>query len=203
MRDYIVRATAAEGQIRAFAMTSREIVETARSRHDTSPVVTAALGRLLTAGAMMGIMMKGEKDLLTLQIRCSGPVKGLTVTADSYDTYSKKLYVNSKEATIVIGMTGQSTASGSDTSKTESSDDADTTTDTAQAGSLAGSLAGSHSAGSTGSTGGTGTSNSVSNATGEAELNAIVDGLLEEKDENETSDYLSTIVEALLKLKDN
>lgn len=83
MRDYIVRATAAEGQIRAFAMTSREIVETARSRHDTSPVVTAALGRLLTAGAMMGIMMKGEKDLLTLQIRCSGPVKGLTVTADS------------------------------------------------------------------------------------------------------------------------
>ncbi len=130
-------------------------------------------------------------------------VHTLTVTADSYDTYSKKLYVNSKEATIVIGMTGQSTASGSDTSKTESSDDADTTTDTAQAGSLAGSLAGSHSAGSTGSTGGTGTSGSVSNATSEAELNAIVDGLLEEKDENRTSDYLSTIVEALLKLKDN
>jgi len=83
MEDYIVRATAAEGQIRAFAMTSRQIVETARKKHDTSPVVTAALGRLLTAGAMMGVMMKGEKDLLTLQIKCSGPVKGLTVTADS------------------------------------------------------------------------------------------------------------------------
>ena len=83
MKDYIVRATAADGQIRAFAATSRDTVEEARFRHNTSPVVTAALGRLLTAGAMMGVMMKGEKDLLTLQIRCSGPVKGLTVTADS------------------------------------------------------------------------------------------------------------------------
>lgn len=83
MGDYIVRATAAEGQIRAFSINSRMIVETARRKHDTSPVVTAALGRLLTAGAMMGVMMKGEEDLLTLQISCSGPVKGLTVTADS------------------------------------------------------------------------------------------------------------------------
>ncbi len=83
MGDYIVRATAAKGQIRAFAITSREIVETARVKHNTSPVVTAALGRLLTAGVMMGVMMKGDKDLLTLQIKCSGPVKGLTVTADS------------------------------------------------------------------------------------------------------------------------
>ena len=83
MSDYIVRATAAKGQIRAFAVDARMMVETARKRHDTSPVVTAALGRLLSAGAMMGIMMKGEKDLLTLQIKCSGPVKGLTVTADS------------------------------------------------------------------------------------------------------------------------
>ncbi len=83
MKDYIVRATAADGQVRAFAVTSRDMVETARARHNTSPVVTAVLGRLLTAGAMMGVMMKGEKDLLTLQIKCSGPVKGLTVTADS------------------------------------------------------------------------------------------------------------------------
>lgn len=84
MKDYMVRATAAKGQIRAFAVQGREMVEEARRRHDTSPVVTAALGRLLEAGAMMGMMMKGEKDLLTLQIDCSGPVKGLTVTADSH-----------------------------------------------------------------------------------------------------------------------
>lgn len=83
MKDYIVRATAADSQIRAFAITSKNIVETARQAHDTSPVATAALGRLLTAGAMMGAMMKGDKDLLTLQIKCGGPIKGITVTADA------------------------------------------------------------------------------------------------------------------------
>lgn len=83
MTDYIIRATAAEGQIRAFAATTRDLVEYARSAHNTSPVATAALGRLLTAGAMMGIMMKGEKDLLTLKIEGDGPIGGLTVTANS------------------------------------------------------------------------------------------------------------------------
>ncbi|MBQ2258056.1 MAG: Hsp33 family molecular chaperone HslO [Lachnospiraceae bacterium] len=83
MSDYIVRATAANAQIRAFAITSRELVERARSIHDLSPVITAGLGRLLTAGAMMGSMLKGEKDVLTLQIRSDGPVRGMTVTADA------------------------------------------------------------------------------------------------------------------------
>lgn len=83
MEDYIIRATAANGQIRAFAAYTREIVETARQAHDTSPVITAALGRLLTAGAMMGATLKSEKDLLTLKINGSGPAKGLMVTADS------------------------------------------------------------------------------------------------------------------------
>ena len=82
--DYIVRGTAANGQIRCFAATSRHLVEEARARHNTSPVVTAALGRLLTGGAMMGAMMKEERDLLTLQIQCSGPGEGLTVTADAF-----------------------------------------------------------------------------------------------------------------------
>ncbi|MCC8049656.1 MAG: Hsp33 family molecular chaperone HslO [Clostridiales bacterium] len=81
--DYIVRAVAADQQIRAFAATTKDMVETARRYHNTSPVATAALGRLLTAGAMMGAMMKGEKDLLTLQIKGDGPIGGLTVTADS------------------------------------------------------------------------------------------------------------------------
>ena len=83
MSDYIVRATAADSNIRAFAITSKQMVEDARMHHETSPIMTAALGRLLSAGAMMGAMMKGEKDLLTLQIQCSGPAKGLTVTADA------------------------------------------------------------------------------------------------------------------------
>ncbi len=83
MTDYIVRATAGDHQIRAFAATTRELVEHARQAHNTSPVATAALGRLLTAGSMMGIMMKGEDDLLTIKIQGSGPIEGLTVTADS------------------------------------------------------------------------------------------------------------------------
>lgn len=81
--DYIVRATAANAQIRAFACTTRGIAETARTIHDSSPVVTAAHGRLLTAAAMMGIMMKGEKDLLTLRVQGNGLMRGMTVTANS------------------------------------------------------------------------------------------------------------------------
>ncbi|WP_294148437.1 Hsp33 family molecular chaperone HslO [uncultured Clostridium sp.] len=82
-RDYIIRATAADGQIRAFAATTRGVVEKARAAHNTSPVATAALGRLLTAGGMMGIMMKGKDDILTLRVEGDGPIEGLTVTADS------------------------------------------------------------------------------------------------------------------------
>ena len=83
MGDYMVRATAANAQVRAFAATTKELVETARQAHNTSPVVTAGLGRLLTAGVMMGSMLKGDDDLLTLQVRGDGPVRGLTVTANA------------------------------------------------------------------------------------------------------------------------
>ena len=83
MSDHIVRATAGNGSIRAFCATTRELTEYARSVHETSPVVTAALGRLLTAGAIMGSMQKGDDDVLTLQLRGNGPMKGITVTADS------------------------------------------------------------------------------------------------------------------------
>ena len=90
MKDYIVRATAADSQIRAFAATTAEMTETARAYHNTSPVATAALGRLLTAGAMMGSMMKNESDVLTLQVRGDGPLGGITV----------KGYVNSPDVML-------------------------------------------------------------------------------------------------------
>ena len=83
MRDYLVRATVADAQIRAFAVTSAGLVEEARKRHDLSPVVTAALGRLMTGACMMGSMLKGEKDILTLQINGDGPIGAMTVTADA------------------------------------------------------------------------------------------------------------------------
>ena len=81
--DYLVRATASDGMIRAFAAVTKDTVQEAADRHHTSPVVTAALGRLLTAGAMMGQMLKGEKDLITLTVKGDGPMGGMTVTADN------------------------------------------------------------------------------------------------------------------------
>lgn len=92
MTDYIVRASAADNQIRAFAASTRELVEHAREIHGTSPVASAALGRLLTAGAIMGSMMKGENDIITLQVKCNGPIQGLTVTADSQGTVKGYAY---------------------------------------------------------------------------------------------------------------
>ena len=83
MNDYIVRATAGNGSIRAFAATTRDLVQHAREVHHTSPVASAALGRMLTAAAMMGSMLKGEKDILTLQVRGEGPLQGIVVTSDS------------------------------------------------------------------------------------------------------------------------
>ena len=81
MGDYIIRATAANDSIRAFAITGKELVEEARVRHEASPIVTAALGRMLMAGAMMGVMLKGKDDVMTLQLQGDGPLKGITVTS--------------------------------------------------------------------------------------------------------------------------
>ena len=110
MNDYIIRATAANDQIRAFAAVTTEMVETAREHHNTSPVATAALGRLLTAGAMMGSMMKGEKDVLTLQIKAGGPLQGLTVTADSQGNV--KGYVGNPDVCIPANSKGKLDVAG-------------------------------------------------------------------------------------------
>ena len=110
MNDYIIRATAANDHIRAFAAVTTEMVETAREHHNTSPVATAALGRLLTAGAMMGSMMKGEKDVLTLQIKAGGPLQGITVTADSQGNV--KGYVGNPDVCIPANSKGKLDVAG-------------------------------------------------------------------------------------------
>lgn len=83
MKDYIVKAIAGNGMIRAFAAYSKDTVTQTMKAHHSSRVVTAALGRLMTAGAMMGSMMKGEEDLITLRVDGNGPMKGMIVTANS------------------------------------------------------------------------------------------------------------------------
>lgn len=109
MNDYIIRGTAADNQIRFFAATTRQLVEHARQIHETSPVVTAALGRLLTAGAMMGSMCKNDTDILTLQIKGDGPIGGLTVTADAKGNVKGYPYENvvilpaSKQGKLDVG----------------------------------------------------------------------------------------------------
>lgn len=105
MKDYIVIATAANHQIRAYAATTKEMVEKARQVHHTSPVASAALGRTLTAGAIMGSMLKGETDIITLQIRGDGPLKGLVVTADSKSNV--KGYVYEPEVDLPLNKIGK------------------------------------------------------------------------------------------------
>mgnify|MGYP000942535146 FL=1 len=83
-KDYIVRASLANDSVRAFAISSTHLVAEARERHRTLPVVTAALGRLLSAGAIMGSMMKGDKDIVTISLKGDGPAGYITVTADSH-----------------------------------------------------------------------------------------------------------------------
>lgn len=79
--DYLVRATTHEGHIRALASTTRELAEEARERHHTSAVATAALGRLLTAAALMGADLEGE-DNLTLRLLGNGPLGALVAVAE-------------------------------------------------------------------------------------------------------------------------
>ncbi|MGN0293683.1 MAG: Hsp33 family molecular chaperone HslO [Lachnospiraceae bacterium] len=114
MSDYLVRATAADNSIRAFAATTRDLVEHARQVHNTSPVATAALGRLMTAGVMMGSMMKGDDDLITLQINGDGPIEGIVVTADSHGgvkgyAYNPEvlIHANAKGKLDVAGAVGK------------------------------------------------------------------------------------------------
>ena len=110
MQDYIIRATAADDSIRAFAATTRQMVEDARCAHDTTPVCTAALGRLLTGGVMFGSMLKEDKALVTLQIRSDGPAGGITVTADSH--FHAKGYVNNPHVQIPLKPNGKLDVSG-------------------------------------------------------------------------------------------
>lgn len=105
MSDYIIRGMACHNQVRFFAATTTELVEEARSRHNTSPVATAALGRLLTGGAMMGTMCKNDTDVITVQIQCGGPIGGLTVTADA--KANVKGYVNNPDVMLPPNKNGK------------------------------------------------------------------------------------------------
>ena len=111
MSDYIERVTDGDHQVRLYVAITKELVETARSLHKTSPVATAALGRTLTAGAIMGSMMKGNKDVLTLQFKGDGPLGGVLVTANSKAIV--KGYVNRPDVDLPLKPNGKLDVAGS------------------------------------------------------------------------------------------
>ena len=82
MKDIILRGTSNDGSIRFLSCTTINLVEKARLIHDTYPVTTAALGRMLTAGTMMGTMLKSKDDKITLQINGKGPAGNIIVVSD-------------------------------------------------------------------------------------------------------------------------
>ena len=108
--DRIVRATAADAQIRIFTADTKELVEEARKRHETSPVATEALGRLLTAGAIMSTMLKNEGDILTLKVTGDGPLGSITVTADGKNNV--KGYVGNPKVELPLNARGKLDVAG-------------------------------------------------------------------------------------------
>lgn len=98
MKDYVIRATAGEGQVRAFVATTTNLVEKARELHGTTKVATAALGRTLTATSIMGLMMKNKGDKVTVIIKGGGPIGTILTTSDS--TGMVKGYVQNPQVEV-------------------------------------------------------------------------------------------------------
>lgn len=105
MKNYIVRGLAANKSIRFFAAITTDMVEKARETHKTTPVATAALGRTITAASIMGNMLKGEKDKLTLQVRGSNEIKSIVAVADSKGAV--KGYISNPFVEVAINDQGK------------------------------------------------------------------------------------------------
>lgn len=94
----LIRCITSDGAVMISAVDTTDIVEEARKTHDTTAVVTAALGRLLTAGTIMGNMMKGDENSLTLRVKADGPAGSLVVVSDPGGNV--KGYVENPHVTI-------------------------------------------------------------------------------------------------------
>lgn len=105
MKDYLIRGIDKLGRLRIFVASTTNLVEEAREMHGTSPTATAALGRSLTAASMMGIMMKNDKDTLTLKINGGGPIGNILVVAKNQGRV--KGYVDHPEADVAPKSKGK------------------------------------------------------------------------------------------------
>ena len=112
--DKLIRGNSTDGSIRVFTAITTDVVNEAHRIHQTSATVSAALGRLLTAGAILGAQLKSEQDSLTLQINGDGPVGMMTVVSNSHSEVRgyvsnpiADLPPNSKGKLDVSGIIGQ------------------------------------------------------------------------------------------------
>ncbi len=105
MENYIVRGLTGDKNIRVFIAITTGMVEEARKIHNTTPVSTAALGRTITAASIMGYMLKGKNDKLTLQIKGSNEIK--SIIAVSNVECEVKAYISNPDATIAINEIGK------------------------------------------------------------------------------------------------
>ena len=103
--DYMIRAIDKKKTFRIFMVKSTDTVEKARLHHNTSPTASAALGRTITAGLMMGYMMKSEKDRLTININGGGPLGTILVVADNQGHV--KGYVDNPEVELNLKENGK------------------------------------------------------------------------------------------------
>lgn len=109
MRDYLIRATAMEGKVRAFAVCSTGIVEELSRRHQTTPTATAALGRTVSAGLMMGAMLKGEEKL-TIMVKGGGPIGQIVVDANAKGEV--RGYVDNPDVDLPLNEVGKLDVAG-------------------------------------------------------------------------------------------
>ncbi|HBN85104.1 MAG TPA: Hsp33 family molecular chaperone HslO, partial [Clostridiales bacterium] len=105
MKDYVVRAIAADATVRAFGASTLNTVQTAMKIHQLSPASAAALGRALTATALMTKMLENESDKLTIQIRGDGPVNGIVAVADTRDAV--RGYVGNNQVPMFLKSNGK------------------------------------------------------------------------------------------------
>lgn len=110
MEDHIVRATAADGSIRAFAAVTKELVQEAHDIHGTTGAATAALGRTLTAAAMMARMLKNDNDVMTIQIKGDGPLGLIVVVSDARSNV--RGYVHNPQVYLPLNAAGKFDVAG-------------------------------------------------------------------------------------------
>lgn len=105
MKDYLVSAITSDGAIRVIVANSTKTVDRAREIHQMSPTACAALGRTLTAAAIMGSMLKGADDSITLQLQGGGPIGRVMAVSDAKATV--KGYVDHPQITLPLNKKGK------------------------------------------------------------------------------------------------